>query len=150
MVKAINKMDKANVAEWLLRRVVDPARASELVGDQLEAHPATSNLRFWAAILRVSLAFSWRTIVGVTASPVAGLILASLFFVFVHSDTHGPSDPVEFAAFFRIHMYLYGISIVFWIATTISLVRYGWRDVRTGTGLAASVLCSLSTNFFAQ
>jgi hypothetical protein len=142
-------MDKANVAEWLLRRVVDPVRASELVGDQLESHPAAGRLRFWISIAQLSLMFSWRTIVGLAASPFMGLLLAIAFFVFTNSqarDTVGlPATTV-----FQVKNYLLGVSILLWAATTFSLVRFSWRSALTCVGLIASVLWSASLSFFWQ
>jgi hypothetical protein len=142
-------MDKANAAEWLLRRVVDPVRASELVGDQLEAHPAAGRLRFWISMTRLMLIFSWRTLIGVAASPVVGLFVAFAFVFF------GSSQPVGIAGLpattvFRDRNYLLGISVLLWAATGFSLVRFGWRSTLTAVGLIVSTLCSLSLSFFWQ
>ncbi|MEO8870341.1 MAG: hypothetical protein ABI357_05875 [Granulicella sp.] len=142
-------MDKANVAEWLLRRVVDPVRASELVGDQLEAHPAAGWWRFWVSMTRLLLIFSWRTLIGVAASPLVGLFVAFAFVFFGSSQTVGivglPATTV-----FRDRNYLLGISILFWVATAFSLVRLGWRSTLTVVGLIVSTLCSVSLSFFWQ
>lgn len=142
-------MDKATAAEWLLRRVVDPVRASELVGDQLEAHPAAGRLRFWISIGGLLLMFSWRTLVGVAASPVVALFLAIAFFLC------GGAQRIHVVGFsqttvFNARIYLLGISILFWAVTFFSLVRLGWRSTLTGVGLAASVLWSGSILFFWQ
>jgi hypothetical protein len=142
-------MDKGNAAEWLLRRVVDPVRASELVGDQLEAHPAAGRLRFWISIAQLFLVFSWRTIIGVAASPVVGLFLALAFFLlgdFHARDTAGLPE----LTVLHVRLYLLGVSILLWAASVFSLVRLGWRNTLTGVGLIASLLWSTSLTFFWQ
>jgi hypothetical protein len=142
-------MDKANIAEWLLRWVVDPARASEFVGDQLEAHPAAGNLRFWLAIARVFLAFSWRTIVGMVASPIVGLILTVGLIVFQIPQSGG-SLGWSVSSVIHVWVYLIGVCFLLWAATVFSLVRFGRRSLIAGTGLMASILCSASLNFVGQ
>jgi len=142
-------MDKANAAEWLLRRVVDRARASELVGDQLEAYPDAGGLRFWVSISGLMWRFSWRSLVGVAASPVLGLTLAMAFFVFTNPDATGNLGLPD-AMVFQVKTYLLGMSVLLWMATMFSLIRLGWRDVLTGVGLVASVLWSASTSFIWQ
>jgi hypothetical protein len=142
-------MDKANAAEWLLRRVVDPVRASELVGDQLESHPAAGKLRFWISIAQLLLMFSWRTILGVAASPVVGLFRSLAFFVFAKSQPRGTVGLPEMAIF-HIKNYLLGVSALLWAATVFSLVRLGWHSTLTGVGFIASVLWSASLSFFWQ
>lgn len=142
-------MDKANVAEWLLRQVVDQARASELVGDQLEAHPDAGALRFWISITQLLLMFSWRTIIGVAASPVAGLLLALAFFIFLNPLTRGPVG-LSHTAVFHVKNYLLGVSVLLWAATVFSLVRLGWRSTLTGVGFMASLLWSASLSLIWQ
>lgn len=140
-------MDKANIAEWLLRRVVDDVRASELVGDQLEAHPSAGRWRFWISMTRLLLIFSWRTLIGVAAFPVAGSFVAFAFFFF------GSSQPVDIVGLpattvFHAKNYLFGISVLLWGSTVFSLVRFGWRSKLTLVGLIVSTLCSVSLSFF--
>ena len=113
-------MDKANIAEWLLRRVVDPVRASELVGDQLEAHPAAGRGTFWISIARLLLIFSWRTLIGVAASPIVGLLLALAFFFFRSSQPVGIVG-LSPTAVFHARNYLLGISILLWAVTFFRL-----------------------------
>jgi hypothetical protein len=142
-------MDKADAAEWLLRRVVDPVRASELVGDQLEAHPATGGWRFWVSIARLLLIFSRRTLIGVTISPIVGLLLALAFFLFGSSQQVGIAGLSPMAVF-HARNYLFGISVLLWATTVFSLARFGWRSTLTIMGLAVSMLCSVSLSFFWQ
>lgn len=142
-------MDKANVAEWLLRRVVDPTRASELVGDQLEAHPAEKS-RFWISIAQLLVMFSWRTAIGVAASPVVGSFLAFVFFFFGNSK---PVMSITYLPAMTIHHttnYLLGISVLLWAVTVFSIVRLGWRSTLTVVGLMVSTLCSASLPFYWQ
>jgi hypothetical protein len=142
-------MDSATAAEWLLRRVVDPVRASELVGDQLEAHPASGRLRFWISIGRLLLMFSWRTLIGVAASPVMGLLLVLTFLFFGGVQTVGILG-LSSMTVFHARNYLLGISILFWAVTSFSLVWLGWRSTLTGVGLVTSILWSATLTFFWQ
>lgn len=142
-------MDKANVAEWLLRRVVDPIRASELVGDQLEAHPAAGGWRFWISMTRLLLVFSWRTLIGVAASPVVGLFVAFAFFFFGGSQRVGIVGLSPMTVF-HARNYLLGISVLLWAATAFSLARFGWPSTLTIVGLIMSTLCSVSLSYFWQ
>ncbi len=141
-------MDKANAAEWLLRQVVGPVRASELVGDQLEAHPSAGRLSFWLSIARLLLVFSWRTIVGVAVSTVGGIILAILSFYFGRYWPAGPQGFLPETTVLHITLYVLGISALLWVATLFSLVQFGWRSTLTSTGLVASILFSASSCFF--
>jgi hypothetical protein len=142
-------MDKAKAAEWLLRRVVDRARASELVGDQLEAYPDAGGVRFWASISGLLLRFSWRSLLGMAASPVLGLTIAMAFFIFTNPDSTGNLGLSDMTVF-HVKTYLLGMSVLLWMATAFSLIRLGWRDVLTGVGMVASVLWSASIAFLWQ
>lgn len=147
MSKKKDKMDKADFAEWLLHRVVDPDRASELVGDQLEAHPNAGQFRFWMSITQLFLIFSRRTILGIVVSPIAGSLIAVAFLIL---DT--PQAPKwlggSLTSLVNLWLCMFAVSILLWLATVFSLVRFGWRSTRTGIALMAAVLASTSTNFF--
>lgn len=142
-------MDKADAAEWLLRRVVDPVRASELVGDQLESHPAAAKLSFWLSITKVFLMFSRRPLIGVAASPILGLFLALAFFVLASPYATGTLG-LPLTTRFQVTNYLLGVSALLWMSTVLSVVRIGWRSSLTGVGLIASVLWSTSLSFVWQ
>lgn len=141
-------MDKANAAEWLLRRVTDRVRASELVGDQLEVYFSADRLSFWIAIARLLLVFSWRTLVGIAVSPVGGILLAVTSFAFGRSLPVNTQGLLQDSTVFSITLYLLGVAVLLWAATVFSMVRFGWRSTMTITGLMASVLCSASFCFF--
>ncbi|HEY0794659.1 MAG TPA: hypothetical protein VGD64_02650 [Acidisarcina sp.] len=139
-------MDRAKAAEWLLRQVTNPVRASELVRDQLEASSAAPRSSFWLSIAKLLLAFSWRAIVGTAVSPLGGILLTvTCFVVLPRTDTQGFLRDTTVS---NILIYLLGISMLLWAVTVFSLVRYGWRDTLTPTGLLASILWSASFSFF--
>ena len=141
-------MDRANAAEWLLRQVTDPVRASELVGDQLEAYPAAGQLSFWLSIAKLLLAFSWRTIIGTAVSPVGGIILAITSFSIVKSRLAGTQGFLSETTVFHVLNYFLGISMLLWATTVFTFVRFGWRSTLTSGGLMASILWSASFCFF--
>lgn len=141
-------MDRANVAEWLLRQVTDPVRASELVGDQLEAYPTAGRLRFWLSIAKLLLAFSWRTIVSVAISPVGGIIFTIASFFLLQSRFAGTPGLLPETTILHIQMYCLGISMLLWAVAVFSFVHFGWRNTLTGCGLIASILWSASFCFF--
>ena len=132
-------MDRGNAAEWLLRRVVDAERAGELVGDQIESRPGAGMLRFWLSIGWLVWVFSWRTVVGMVVSPVAGVLLATGSFHMLSGQVGrlGYSQPS--AAFF-VEQYYLGISILLWMATAYSLVGFGVRNVLTLLSFLAALL----------
>ena len=132
-------MDRESAAEWLLRRVVDAERAGELVGDQIESRPGAGMLSFWLSIGWLVWVFSWRTVVGIAVSPVAGIFVAFGSFVLLSGQVGrlGYSQPS--AAFF-VEQYYLGISILLWMSTAYSLVRFGVRNALTTISFLASVL----------
>ena len=142
-------MHKDIVAEWLLRKVVDPMRASELVGDQLEAHPNGSSFKFWMAIAYLVVAFSRRTLVAMVLSPVAGLLLAITAFILLNGRSSGMevTEMLPDALSFHVRSYLMGLSVLIWVGAVFSLMRFGWRSPLTVVGLIASVLWSGSLWF---
>jgi hypothetical protein len=142
-------MDKANAAEWLLRRVVDPARASELVGDQLEARPTAGRFNFWISIARLLFVFSWHTILGMVISPAVGLSLALISFLFANTQSGGTQGFPK-TIVFHVRIYLLGVSALLWAAAVFSLVRFGWRGALTSAGFITSILWSLSLCFFSR
>jgi hypothetical protein len=134
-------MDKANVAEWILRRVVDSSRAAELVGDQLESHPSDGRLRFWLLIVRLFLVFSWPTLISYVLAVIGGLLFSFYPFLLAMSvrapwGHHGSPTPI-----FETIYYLL-LSVLLWVATTFSLVRFGFRSELSRVGLIGALLCT--------
>jgi hypothetical protein len=134
-------MDKANVAEWILRRVVDSSRAAELVGDQLESHPGDGRLRFWLLIVRLFLVFSWPTLISYVLAVIGGLLFSFYPFLVAMSRRalsghHGSPTPI-----FETIYYLF-LSVLLWVATTFSLVRFGFRSELSRAGLIGALLCT--------
>ncbi len=132
-------MDRESAAEWLLRRVVDAERAGELVGDQIESQPGTGMLSFWLSIAWLVWVFSWRTVVGMAVSPVVGVLLALWSFVMLSGQVGRLGYSQSSAAFF-VEQYYLGISILLWMSTAYSLVRFGVRNVLTALSFLTSVL----------
>jgi hypothetical protein len=134
-------MDKANAAEWILRRVVDPSRAAELVGDQLESHPDDGRFRFWLLIVRLFFVFSWPTLISYVLAVIGGLLFSFYPFVMAMSKRavyghHGSPTPI-----FETIYYLF-LSVLLWVATTFSLVRFGFRSELSRVGLIGALLCT--------
>jgi hypothetical protein len=134
----MGKRDRADVAEWILRRVVDSARASEFVGDQLETRPGGSNLRFWLSIAWLVVVFSWRTVVGIVAASIAGVLFSWIpfSFAFIHYNALElrPSGlPPSLGYYLAICMLL-------WNAVVFFMIRFGFRSDLTKMGLASALL----------
>jgi hypothetical protein len=140
-------VDKANAAEWILRRVVDSSRAAELVGDHLESRPADGRLRFWLSIARLFFVFSGPTLIGFVLSVIGGLLFSLYPFVVAISRRamltghHGSPTPL-----FETIYYLL-ISMLLWVATTFSLVRFGFRSELSRAGLIGASLCTAAACF---
>jgi hypothetical protein len=139
-------VDKANAAEWILRRVVDSSRAVELVGDQLESHPADGRLRFWLSIAWLVVVFSGPTLIGFVLAVVGGLLFSGYPFVVAMSRRamYGPRGDASWI-FETIYYFL--VSMLLWAAATFSLVRFGFRSELSRVGLAASLLCTAAACF---
>lgn len=113
-------MDKAAAAEWILSRVIDPTRAEELVGDQLEANPHAGILRFWMIVSWHVIAFSWKTCLGVVCGGTVGvwswLPIALIWERLIKTP---PS---------QVMVWFLGLSMLLWCMTAFSLVRFGIRS----------------------
>jgi hypothetical protein len=116
--------------------VVGSARATELVGDQLEARPAEGNLRFWLSITWLLVVFSWRTVVGILAGSTVGVIFSLAPFRFAFTRHHlGP---------FPLHTpYDLAISLLSWTAAVFSLVQFGSRSHLARIALVYAALATI-------
>ncbi len=115
-------MDKATAAEWLLCRVVGPARAEEIIGDQLEADPHAQPFRFWAIIIWNVLVFSWRTALGMVCGAYVGVW--SWFPVAFAWQRLAHNQPSQAMIDFML------LSMPLWCMSAFSLVRFGvWSDM---------------------
>jgi hypothetical protein len=131
-------MDRANIAEWILRRVIEPDRASELVGDRLETRPAEGGFRFWLFIGGLVAVFSWRTVLGIAAAAIGGVFLswtpfAGAFTRLYALDIRAPGPPPSPG-------YYLAISLLLWSAAVFSLVRFGSRNDLTKVAWAWALL----------
>jgi hypothetical protein len=146
-------MDRAIVAEWIMARITNESRASEIIGDLLEARPAQGNLRFWFSVLVLLFALGWR--------PLLGLVFAyafAIFCFFQESPTlmklnkqrfHFPFGSTEYLTSVRwlfLTERLGQVTILLWIVAGFSMVRFGIRTISSrmsvGTALMGMVLYS--------
>jgi hypothetical protein len=140
-------MDKANAAEWILRRVMSRARASELVGDRLESRPEEGRLSFWLGIGWLVVVFSWRSVAGVLAGSIVGVVFS--WAVFAYTWTHlyllgfQVSSPLNGAYFYYL-----SIALLLWTASIYALVRFGFRDALTRISLLGAVLSTAAQCIF--
>lgn len=139
-------MDKANAAEWILRRVVDSSRAAELVGDLLESHPADGRLRFWLSIARLVVVFCWPTLIGFVLAVVGGLLFSVYPFLVAVSRLAVRGHRGDGSWVFETIYYLL-FSMLLWAAATFSLVRFGFRSELSRVGLIAALLCTAALCF---
>jgi len=137
---------RANLAEWVLRRVVDPARASELVGDQLETQPGLGDVRFWLSIGWLVIVFSWRTVAGVLAASIAGTLLSWIPFAWALTrlwsiELRPAGPPPDGGPYIAISMLLWNAAIFF-------LIRFGMRSALTWIGLSWALLSTFAVCTF--
>jgi len=137
---------RANIAEWILRRVVGHARASELVGDQLEAHPGQGNLRFWLSIGWLVILFSWRRFVGILAATISGVLLAWIPFAWALTRLWAieirPAGPPPNGG-----PYI-AASVLLWNAAVFFLIRFGFRSDLTWVSLSWAFLSTFAVCTF--
>ncbi len=128
-------MDKARLAETLLRVAVSRERASELVGDLLEARPKPG--RFWPAVGLLILAFAWRPlllsfIAFASAMAISAQVFTAHFKLFPPIAIYdlGQTAP---------SMFRYQCSLCFflWFLASFTLLRFGW-ELLTRVVLAAA------------
>jgi hypothetical protein len=135
-------MDKANFAEWILRRLVSPTRASEIMGDLLETHSKPPTFRFWFSFAGVLVILSWRSTIGLIAASVASVVLSWLPFVYMATRLSFQTE----ASFYLAHgsFYIF-FGMLLWISAIFSLVRFGPRSRLTQLGLVAALLEVVAT-----
>lgn len=137
---------RANLAEWVLRRVVDPARASELVGDQLETQPGLGDVRFWLSIGWLVIVFSWRTVAGILAASIVGILLSWIPFAWALTrlwsiELRPAGPPPDGGPYIAISMLLWNAAIFF-------LIRFGMRSALTWIGLSWALLSTFAVCTF--
>ena len=136
-------MDKANVAEWILRRVVNSERASELVGDRLEVSSSSGPLRFWLYIAWLVFVFSWRTLAGLVAAAFVGIFFAfyPAAWVWTRLDFGGLSLLARSTWMnFALH------SVLLWAEAGFCVVRFGPRNELSKLSVTAALLCTVTAS----
>jgi len=138
-------MDRATVAEWMMARITNESRASEIIGDLLEARSAQGNLRFWFSVLVLLIAFGWR--------PLLGLVFAYAFAIFCFFQEgsalvklneqrsrlqFGSPEYLTSVHWTFLTMRLGQITILLWIVAGFAMVCFGIRNIssRMSVGLA--------------
>ena len=134
-------MDKANVAEWILRRVVNSERASELVGDRLEVSSESGPLRFWLYIAWLVFVFSWRTLAGLVAAVFVGIFLAfyPVGWIWARLDFSG-LPPLTRLTWINFVLH----SVLLWAEAGFCIVRFGPRNELSKLSLTAALLCTIT------
>jgi|GEM_PF-3672667 len=138
-------MDKASAAEWILRRVVNSDRASELVGDQLEFHPTAGPLRFWLVIVWLFFAFSWRTLAGLAAAVVVGYCSWLPFVIILQRRVMPEHLLTQSSILVAIHCL--NVSMLFWAVAGFSLVRFGIRSELSRVSFTGALLGTTAACF---
>jgi hypothetical protein len=146
-------MDRATAAEWMLARVVEQSRASEIMGDLLETRPEQGSLRFWLSVLGLLISFTWRPVVGLVLAYFAALFF--LLFPLAHSlaDLNQQRLLLQFGSaeyLSKVHWIFFisgfgNMTILFWIVAAFALVRFGIRNISTqmsmGLALVGTAFC---------
>lgn len=123
------KMDRANLAERILRSVCTRARAEEIVGDLLEQSDSSSDLAFWFSIWRIEFRMGWRWILAAIAAFWAFALPIQIFIRFL-APLAGPQPrnvPWAWASFALIIC-----SVFVFSATVLNLVRFGLKSSLNG------------------
>ena len=147
-------MDKARIAEWILKFVCTKQRASEITGDLLEQE-AGPTINFWLAIIRVVFAISWRWMVGYVFAVTSlwWALIPSQHFIVPKAQEHleqtrrawlanSHQAPLSAGDWTHSAAVLMGLSVLFWSVAALAISRYGVRDER---GRAGALLASLLT-----
>jgi hypothetical protein len=147
-------MDRATAAEWMLARVVEQSRASEIMGDLLETRPEQGSLRFWLSVLGLLISFTWRPVVGLVLAYFAALF--SLMFSSLRpimeltkQRSHfqfGSAGYLTNTYWTSLTIQLGSVTTLLWIVAGYAVVRFGIRNTSSqmsiGTALMGTVLCS--------
>lgn len=76
-------MNKAIIAERVLRMVTDQESARTIAGDLIETYSRRRSLSFWLALSQLFLAFSWKPMLGIAAAALVWFVVdTELFFAF--------------------------------------------------------------------
>ncbi len=137
-------MDKAILAEWILRRVVGPERAAEMVGDLLETQAAADRFRFGLSVMWLAFVFSWQMLAALVMSVLVGFLCAwqPFFWTIVRLAHSGHRMP---PAMFFTSSYLFGMSMLFWSEAGFCFVHFGIRHPLSRISVVAAMFGSVVT-----
>jgi len=140
-------MDKLTVAEHLLTPITGHARATEIVGDLLEANPSAT--AFWFSITRIALAYTWRWLVAIPVAMFSVLLALKPYAIFVVEPwvrqidrdvkpMHYGVQPAPLAM--QIGGAIAIIGMCLWTVAALTLIRYGVRSALTRLSCLLSVV----------
>lgn len=130
-------MDSTKIAEKLLVLLCNRKRASEIVGDMLEARNGRIGATFWCSILRVALMLGWRWLVSIVA---AFAVLLANFYVFGHvfQGFRGPHDEARMLSIMCLFPCAFS-----WCITTVAVLRYGLSERLLRICLLSSIVLTV-------
>ncbi len=118
-------MRSASWAEWLIARFTEPANASSIVGDFIEAPARSGCFWFWVSVSGVIVSLACRRWIGFVAAIYLGLYAAGRLQTPIWGMRSAHRPPPSWMPIFAV---LYGLGIVLWIAAPYVALRYGLRD----------------------
>jgi hypothetical protein len=117
-------MRSTRAAEWIVGRFISGERAAAVVGDLTELQAQKGAVWFWLSVLRVLIAFSWRSVLGIMAAFYLGgrvLSILTMMFLNVHAIHRAKSNS-------WVLILLANVDALLWMILTYGLIRYGSDD----------------------
>jgi hypothetical protein len=119
-------MDRADIAQKLLQRVVAEERADEIIGDFLETHAQATPISFSLAFVCLFLSFAWRPFTAFIAAVFIGLVSWSV--LFEKASRQLWLGQVHNSAVLSHAIQYVTVSAPLWAIAALTLVRFGVRD----------------------
>lgn len=143
-------MDRARVAEWILRGAVGKEKATSLIGDQIETQPEAAGWRFWGGTIWLLLAISWRNVVALIAAPVLAVFVSVLLGIKIeapHAILMMESGQQEaMMPMLLLFASLSGLNMLLWGQAVFALTRFGVRDAFFKASLLSALVMTLATS----
>ena len=135
-------MDRATVAETLLRAVAVKDRAREITGDLLETYSQAGAFSFWLAFTRLFLSFAWKPAAAFLVAAIVSFSFSTeLFFVASRKLFAGPVH----APTLLFHALRYAeVSSPLWALAVFTMLRFGVRD---RLWIVSAIYACLTTGF---
>lgn len=117
-------MHSTRVAEWIVGRFIPGERAAAVLGDLTELKAEKGAIWFWLSVLRVLIAFSWRSVLGtLVAFYLGGQILSILTMMLLNVDGIHRAKEQSWML-----ILLGNLDAMLWMILTYGLIRYGSND----------------------